>query len=300
VARAGTLHGTLFAAIKTQMRQLIARGIGAVLPPHVIEALTVLQGGAVPWDEAAVQLEQLRSEVHSIGYPQYLYGLLCAARTARAIGANGFTAIEFGVAGGNGLIALEKHAIIVERLWTLSVAVVGFDTSTGLPQPRDPRDCPFAFRGSEFTMDEGKLRARLGRAQLRLGDVTDTVPSFMKDSFPPIGFVSHDLDLYTSTRDSFALLKSEPQHLLPRVTMYFDDLLGYPYTTVTGEWAAINEFNASQTARQIGQIFGLRQCLGHMYRFANWCELIFMLHVFDHPAYNAPEMTRMRSESLRL
>jgi hypothetical protein len=63
VAHAGTLHGKLFAAIKTQMKLLIARGIGTVLPPHVIEALTVLQGGAVQWDEAAVQLEQLRSQV---------------------------------------------------------------------------------------------------------------------------------------------------------------------------------------------------------------------------------------------
>ena len=82
--RAGTLHGNLFAAIKTHMRPMIARGIGAVLPPHVIEALTVLQGGAVQWDKAAVQLDQLRSDVQSIGYPQYLYGLFCAARTARA------------------------------------------------------------------------------------------------------------------------------------------------------------------------------------------------------------------------
>jgi hypothetical protein len=299
MARAGILHGELFTASKTKLRQLLVRGIGTVLPAHVIEALRVLKLGAVQWDEAAVQLDQLRSEVRSIGYPQYLYGLLCAARTARAIGANGFTAIEFGVAGGNGLIALEKHAIAVERLWNLSVSVVGFDTSTGLPQPTDPRDCPFVFRGSEFKMDEAKLRARLGRAQLRLGNVADTVPSFVKESFPPIGFVSNDLDLYTSTRDSFALLKIEPQHLLPRVTMYFDDLLGYPYTTITGEWAAINEFNSSQTARQIGQIFGLRQCLGHIYRFANWCELIFTLHVFDHPAYNSPEITWMPSLSLR-
>ena len=71
-----------------------------------------------------------------------------------------------------------------------------------------------------------RIDFRAARAQLRLGDVTYTVPSFMKELFPPIGFVSNDLDLYTSTRDSFALLKSEPQHLLPRVTMYFDDLLG--------------------------------------------------------------------------
>lgn len=292
------LLGELVAPVKTKMRPLAARSAG--LPAHVIDWLRVLSSRAAPWDEAAVQLDKLRSKVRSIGYPQYLYGLLCAARTARAIGADGFTAIEFGVAGGNGLVAMEKHAAIVERLWNLSIHVVGFDTSAGLPQRTDPRDCPFAFRGGEFKMDEAKLRARLVRAQLRLGDVAETVQSFSRESFPPVGFVSIDLDFYTSTRDSFALLKIEPQRLLPRVTMFFDDLIGYPYTTVTGEWAAINEFNSSQGARQIGQVFGLRHSLGPTYRFnIYWCDLVFVLHVFDHPAYNSPEIARMESLSLR-
>src|SRR5207302_5634742 len=42
--------------------------------------------------------------------PQYLWGTLVAARTARGLGIPAFTAIEFGVAGGNGLLALERAA----------------------------------------------------------------------------------------------------------------------------------------------------------------------------------------------
>jgi hypothetical protein len=264
------------------------------------ETLAAIRRGPVPWDEAAVQLDRLRRDVQRVGYPKYLYGLLSAARTARAIGAHRFTAIEFGVAGGNGLVAMEQHAATVERQGDVSIHIIGFDSGTGLPQRSDPRDCQYAFRGGEFAMDEGKLRARLHRAQLCLGDVAETVRAFAETDFPPVGFVANDLDLYTSTRDSFALFDAKPHRLLPRVTLYFDDLAGYPYTTASGEWAAIEEFNATHKDRRLGQISGLKHCLGRRYRFASWVDSFFLLHVFDHPAYNAKEATAMPVDNLRL
>lgn len=288
--------------------------LGSTFPAHLVnklgglrntliaarDTLTSVRSSPVPWDEAAIQLDRLRSEARGIGYAHYLYGLLSAARTARAIGARRFTAIEFGVAGGNGLLAMEQHAAIVERLWDLSIQVVGFDTAAGLPTRTDPRDCSFAFRGGEFVMNEGKLRARLRRADLRLGDVADTVRAFIGHDFAPIGFVANDLDLYTSTRDSLALFDVEPGRLLPRITMYFDDLFGYPYTTASGEWAAIEEFNATHKDRRLGQVSGLKYCLGRRYRLASWAESFFVLHVFDHPAYSAKEVTVMPIERLSL
>jgi hypothetical protein len=113
-----------------------------------------------------------------------------------------------------------------------------------------------------------------------------------------VGFVSNDLDLYTSTRDSFALLKMAPERLLPRVTLYFDDLVGYPYTTQNGEWAALREFNRTGE-RKIGQIYGLRFMLGRRFRFAQWPEMFFMLHNIDHPGYNAPEIAPLPNLTLR-
>jgi hypothetical protein len=80
--------------------------------------------------------------------------------------------------------------------------------------------------------------------------------------------------------------------------MYFDDLIGYPYTTVTGEWAAINEFNATHKDRQIGQIYGSKYYLGRAYRFALWTDRLFVLHVFSHSAYNAQEV--MTTPDLKL
>jgi hypothetical protein len=81
--------------------------------------------------------------------------------------------------------------------------------------------------------------------------------------------------------------------------MYFDDLLGYPYTTVTGEWAAIEEFNSTHKFRRLGHVYGLWHCLGRSYRFAPWNELFFVLHVFDHSGYNLREEATMTAEGLR-
>jgi hypothetical protein len=72
--------------------------------------------------------------------------------------------------------------------------------------------------------------------------------------------------------------------------MYFDDLLGYPYTTITGEWAAINESNGLRKQRQIALVYGLRHYLGRHFRFAHWPDQFFLTHVFDHPGYNSPEV----------
>src|SRR5213075_2807982 len=43
-------------------------------------------------------------------YPNYLWGTLSAAAVAAALGYERISVIEFGVAGGNGLVALESCA----------------------------------------------------------------------------------------------------------------------------------------------------------------------------------------------
>ena len=42
--------------------------------------------------------------------PHYAYGVFAAAKLARRLGYSGMSAVEFGVAGGNGLLALEEIA----------------------------------------------------------------------------------------------------------------------------------------------------------------------------------------------
>lgn len=281
------------------MKRFLAKIRNRLLPADYGELLQPANVEPPVWDVASIQFLSLQNHVRQAGYPHYLYGLLCAVRTALAVGEKKITAIEFGVAGGNGLVAMEKHVKIVEKQFDVSIDIVGFDTSSGLPHRNDPRDCPFALQGGDFPMDIEKLKARLNRASLRIGDVRNTIRSFMDEDFSPIGFVSNDFDLYTSTRDSFSLFRLEADRMLPRVSMYFDDLIGYPYSTVGAEWAAIKEFNTISQDRQIGQIYGLKHHVGRKYRFAKWPEMFFVLHVYDHAAYNMPEKMPLPDLSLR-
>ena len=146
--------------------------------------------------------------------PDYLWGVLHGAYLARALGIKAVSVLECGVAGGNGLIALERSAAIeVERLFGVRIQPLGFDTGTGLPKPTDVRDCPNLFSPGDYPMDPDKLRGRLRRAELVLGDVADTIPAFVERAADPVAFVALDLDLYTSTRH--ALRCSRPPRAPP-------------------------------------------------------------------------------------
>ncbi len=164
---------------------------------------------------------------HSSPYPQYLWGTLCAAQLASALGYERITVIEFGVAGGNGLLELERVANWVQRRSGVGIDAVGFDTGTGLPQPHDYRDLPNLWRGGDFRMDADRLRTRLTSARLVLGPVSETALAFLESEPAPIGFVSFDLDLYSSTLDAFAIFEAGAAVTLPRVVCYFDDIIGF-------------------------------------------------------------------------
>lgn len=258
-----------------------------------------------PWafDEAAVEL--FRAERRARGelrYPSYLYGMLSAARTAVAIGSDSFSVIEFGVAGGNGLRALEQYAEYIEERFPVKVAVFGLDSGEGLLAPKDPRDCGFALMPGEYAMSETELRRVLVRAELVLGPVEETIAPFMErvrsGHVPPVGFVAHDLDVFTGTAAALDALSVDARALLPRVAMYFDDLTGYPYTDEVGEWAAISHFNRNGAPRKIGRVVNLRDSLGGVAHRELWPEHFFFLHVFDHPQYNGPEKSIMPSRGL--
>jgi len=218
---------------------------------------------------------------------------MCAASLAAALGQRRVAVIEFGVAGGNGLLELERVAGWVERRSGVGIDVYGFDTGRGLPQPQDYRDLPNLWSEGHFPMDHEQLRSCLGRAELELGPVAETVPRFLESGPAPIGFVSFDLDLYSSTVDAFRIFESPPERLLPRVTCYFDDIIGFSHGDFAGERLAISEFNQTHEDRKISQLYGLRYVL---LQEKWWTEMMYMFHLFDHPDYNRPDGTNTRRE----
>ena len=221
--------------------------------------------------------------------PQYVWSTLRAARTAHDLGHDAVSVVEFGVAGGNGLLALEQAAEAAARFVGVDVHVFGFDTATGMPEPVDDRDLPYLIRAGFFPMDEPALRARLQRGQLVLGPVADTVGTWRAAGHPPLGFAAFDLDYYSSTVAALRLLAEGSDHLLPRVVCYFDDILGFAWSDFNGARAAIHEFNDGHQRRKLGALHGLRFSLPPSEFTASWPEKMFLAHLFDHPRYREPE-----------
>lgn len=223
----------------------------------------------------------------SIDRPHFGHCLLHAAKLARRLGHRRISAIEFGVAGGNGLVSLESHARHVERETGVETEIFGFDTGGGLPPPTDYRDMPYLFETGYFKMDVEKLKSRLSKAKLCLGPIEETVAGFVEREQPaPIGFICVDVDYYSSTVAALKILEASPQFLLPRVNCFLDDMAGdidWAYNEFTGELLAVKEFNDTHPAIKIAPVRGLRHAKRHIPQL--WHEQVFVAHLFNHPDY---------------
>lgn len=223
-----------------------------------------------------------RVEHGAVDRPAYGYIIFQAADLARRLGLSAMSVIEFGVAGGRGLLAMEHHAKETERATGVQIQVYGFDRAEGLPDPIGYRDLPHYWQPGSFRMDVEQLRSCLTKAQLVLGDVADTVPAFLAARHAPIGAISFDLDFWSSTAAAMKILESELR-LLPRVQCYFDDVTGGPleaYSRYTGELLAIEEWNAAHERQKFDVAHNL---LAQIREF--WHPKIRVFHSFDHPAY---------------
>jgi len=228
------------------------------------------------------------SAVQTSNFPQYAYGILQAASLAKSLKLSSITAVELGVAGGNGLLELERLSKAIGAERQVDIKSVGFDLGSGMPEPVDYRDMPYIWQRGFFTMDEECIRSRLTSASLILGDIAKTGSAFMATLSTPLGFISFDLDYYSSTVSAMrSLLNDEPERYLPRVFCYFDDTIGPHeelHSEFTGELLAIREFNSTHEHRKLAKIHGLRYKLLPLEE--PWVDAMYVLHIFDHPRYN--------------
>src|SRR5262249_5196981 len=138
---------------------------------------------------------EFRLAFDAVDRPWYAHGMYEAAVLARKLKLPGISVIEFGVAQGSGLVAMEDLARHIRKKVGVQIEIFGFDSGEGLPTHGDYRDLPCVWRRGFYKMDVDTVRRRLPTAQLVLGDVGETVPQFIKaGGFPPIGFISFDLD----------------------------------------------------------------------------------------------------------
>lgn len=195
--------------------------------------------------------------------PAYLLGVYEAAKQAKREGKIAIEVIEFGVAGGTGLLELQRIAEMVERETGVFIKVIGFDMGNeGLPSfIGDHRDHPDQWKPGDFKMDEEALRAKLDphRITLLIGNVSETVFQYARDIHEnPVGFISFDMDLYSSTRDALKIFSCTD--VLAHVPLYFDDIEFIFNYSEAGELAAIEEYNGThwETAC-IDQWYGIKE-----------------------------------------
>lgn len=218
--------------------------------------------------------------------PGYAHLTLRAAQLAARLDLPRISILELGVAGGNGLLAMEQHAADVEAMTDIGIDVYGFDTGEGLYAPQDHRDLPYLFAEGNYAIDVEALRARLTRAELVLGDASATLPRLLADGIAPIGAISFDMDLYSATRSVLDVLGSDvdERRFLPRVRTYFDDVLGkgeQDYNEYTGELLAIEEFNQECEQTKVAEDRYFRTL---PLNFA-WHHRMYVMHRFAHPDY---------------
>jgi hypothetical protein len=210
--------------------------------------------------------------------PQYLAGILAAADEALHEGVKKISAYEFGVAGGNGLLAMGDIAAAVEAETGVKITVYGFDTGTGLPNLiGDYRDYPDHWQHGDYPMNEEALRKQLRpNTHLILGDVRGTVPQYLPHIREPIGFVAVDVDIYSSTCDVLRMFLFPDRKMLRRVYMYFDDV-DLPFThRFAGEMLAMDEFNRSNDGVKIDQWRSLKKL--RPFPEASWLNRMYIAH----------------------
>ncbi|MBR8828817.1 MAG: hypothetical protein DSM107014_13100 [Gomphosphaeria aponina SAG 52.96 = DSM 107014] len=229
----------------------------------------------------------LRLDFDLFSRPHYAYCIYQACYIAQKLSLTKISAIEFGVAGGNGLKAIEAIVEEIEIATGVEVEIYGFDSGKGLPKPEDPRDLPYIWQQGFFAMDENALRQTLKKSALVLGDVKDTVADFVTKYQPaPIGAVFHDLDYYSSTVAALKLFECENKYLLPRVFCYFDDIMSSNIGIISesvGQLCAIKEYSQQHDNRKLEKVNGLNYI---RYFPSRWNDQIFVLHCFDHPLYS--------------
>jgi hypothetical protein len=221
--------------------------------------------------------KEIREDRLKIGRPSYVMPLVYSVQEALLCGYNKISAIELGVASGAGLIDLCKAADYFQVEFGVDIEVYGFDMGVGMPASQDYRDHPELWQQGDFAQPDTLVSELPSRAKLIIGNVADTIPKLVNNFlYARIGFVSIDLDYYSSTMSAMPLFDLAPDNYLPAVPVYVDDMNTHLcYNPWCGEAAALAEFNRTHHNRKFEE---KHKCWG--------MDNFHVFHVFDHPFRN--------------
>ena len=214
-------------------------------------------------------------------YPYYQFGILEGARLARIQRQPEITVAEFGVWRGRGLLRMEAYARQAEVATGVVIKVVGFDSGYGLTTPTgDYRDHPDQWQPGDYKMtnfDELASQLDRSRTELIIGDISETVPEFLeKGNLPPFGFISFDLDLYSSTKDALEIFRSSKRMMLRQTPLYFDDINFVTNHRWAGALLAVDEFNQTCDLVKIDRWYNIKA--GKPFPESHYWEKMMVAH----------------------
>jgi hypothetical protein len=163
-----------------------------------------------------------------------------------------------------------------------------------MPEPIDFRDHPEKYKGGDFPplkLSENNLPKK---TKIFYGDIKDTVHLIKNElgENNAIGFVSIDVDYYSSTISCLESLKLESSFYLPNTIMYFDDVNNPDHNEFCGQLLAIREFNEKNLYRKISKMTQLRNW--RYFKNALWLEQMYFLHVLDHEFRDPKKITNTK------
>lgn len=217
--------------------------------------------------------------------PEYCFGVKDAFETAKKERAEKILLFEFGVASGRGFFKICEIANTLSKKYGIDYQVIGFDTGEGLPKIKDYRDHPEKYRIGDYPSMGLKKATLPKKSKIYFGEIKDTIKDFAKESEfnkGKIGFISIDVDLYTSTVDTLDIFKLEASKYLSKVTLHLDDMRDTDHNEYCGELLAIREFNDLNLPRKICKMNQLRT--KRVFKNASYLGRMYYVHIFDNKA----------------
>ena len=212
--------------------------------------------------------------------PHYETILLESCVEAKKLGYDEISVLELGVAGGNGIISLEKYAKNLSKKFNIIINIYGFDYGEGLPETNKHEDIPFRWKSGLYKIDKEKLKKITSNFFWRHQKYNRRICG---ENPKNITTIYVDLDLYTSTKNFFLQINKLKNYLSPRVFCYFDDLFNPNnyLSEFNGELKAIKEFNNDN------KNFKLGSSIDHIadFKFPLAKGQLFTLHNFEHKDY---------------
>ena len=213
----------------------------------------------------------------------YAFGINEAFKIAKEENINKIHLIEFGVAAGAGLYNMSYIASKLSHIYKINYEIIGFDSGEGMPEAIDYRDHPEKYRKGDFPSLLLKKSKLPRKCKIIYGNIKDTLKLFTKNKKNKdivIGFVSVDVDYYSSTKECLDIFMMKSKNYLSRVTTYFDDVNNIDHNIYCGEFLAIEEFNKKANSRKICRMNQLRSW--RLFKNALYLDQMYFCHIFDH------------------